>query len=365
VQVGTLEEYPKESAAMAAADSLRLTINTQSEQNRNRKTTFNVLWEHYVREELSLKELSTQDAYIQYTKNWVLPRWGSSLLRDVKTVDVERWLRAVPRANGTRAKIKCVMSAVFSHGVRWELCDHNPISSGMQVGAGGRRGPSVGVRVSSKRQKEPIVLTPSQVAAGMALLEMRDQLLVFMDGSLGIRRGELGALRWMDCDFESDSFNICHSYYWRQGGHLKATKSIASEKPLPMHPALKLALQEWKAQSHYNRPEDFIFPSHVHKGKKPLDLAAVLQRKIQPAFRRLGISGVGWHTFRHSVGTMLAEMGEHQLTIRDYLRHANLSVTNKYLQATATSKRRAQNKLVEAILPSGILGQEWVRHSVQ
>ena len=43
---------------------------------------------------------------------------------------------------------------------------------------------------------------------------------------------------------------------------------------------------------------------------------------------------MGWHTFRHSVRTMLAEMGEHQLTIRDYLRHSNLHVTNKYLQAT-------------------------------
>ena len=49
----------------------------------------------------------------------------------------------------------------------------------------------------------------------------------------------------------------------------------------------------------------------------------------------------------------------------DYLRHANLTVTNKYLQATAKSKRHAQDKLVEAILPSGILGQEWVRPSVQ
>jgi hypothetical protein len=74
---------------------------------------------------------------------------------------------------------------------------------------------------------------------------------------------------------------------------------------------------------------------------------------------------MGSHTFRHSVGTMLAEMGEHQLTIRDYMRPANLSLTNKYLQATATSKHRAQNKLVEAILPSGILGQEWIRHPDQ
>ena len=67
---------------------------------------------------------------------------------------------------------------------------------------------------------------------------------------------------------------------------------------------------------------------------------------------------VGWHTFRHSVGTMLAEMGEHQLTIRDYLRHSNLHVTNKYLkylQATSKTKRLAQDKLVDAILPTGIL----------
>ncbi len=59
--------------------------------------------------------------------------------------------------------------------------------------------------------------------------------------------------------------------------------------------------------------------------------------------------------FELAVGTMLAEMGEHQLTIRDYLRHSNLHVTNKYLQATSKTKRLAQDKLVDAILPTGIL----------
>jgi integrase len=85
-----------------------------------------------------------------------------------------------------------------------------------------------------------------------------------------------------------------------------------------MHPSLKHSLQEWGSQSLYNKP-DFVFPSERLQGSKPLDLASVLKKKIQPAFRRIGITGVGWHTFRHSVGTMLAEMGEHQLTIRDYL----------------------------------------------
>jgi integrase len=105
----------------------------------------------------------------------------------------------------------------------------------------------------------------------------------------------------------------------------------------------------------YNQPDDFVFPSERLKGSKPLDLASVLKKKIQPAFKKIGITGVGWHTFRHTVGTMLAEMGEHQLMIRDYLRHSDLHVTNKYLQATTKSKRLAQGKLVDAILPGGVL----------
>src|SRR5229473_7363553 len=178
--------------------------------------------------------MSTQDAYTVYAKNWILPRWGNLLLEEVKTVEVERWLRAAGLADGTKAKIKCVMSALFSHAVRWEICGHNPISSGIPVGAGGKRGPSTGVRVSAKRQEAPLLLSPEQVTLGLTKLEFRDQLLVFLDAGLGTRRGELGALRWMDCDFNNRAFDIQHSYYWRRGSHLIDTKSEASAQSLPM-----------------------------------------------------------------------------------------------------------------------------------
>ncbi|HTM38236.1 MAG TPA: hypothetical protein VL156_15905 [Terriglobales bacterium] len=36
---------------------------------------------------------------------------------------------------------------------------------------------------------------------------------------------------------------------------------------------------------------------------------------IRPAFEKLGITGVGWHT----AGTLMAELGEDQLTIRRLL----------------------------------------------
>jgi integrase len=122
-----------------------------------------------------------------------------------------------------------------------------------------------------------------------------------------------------------------------------------------MHPLLKQALQEWQTQSRRTKPADFVFPSRLHGGRKALDLTAVLRRKIRPAFEKIGVIGVGWHTFRHTVGTVLAELGEHQLTIRDYLRHSSLGVTNQYLQAASHTKQNAQARLVEAILPAHLL----------
>ena len=232
-----------------------------------RQTTVNILWEHYCREEVPLKEMSTQDAYSVYSKNWILPRWGSVLLEEIKTVEVERWLRAAEVADGTKAKLKCVMSALFSHAVRWEFCGHNPISSGIPVGSGGKRGPSTGVRVSAKRQEAPLFLSPEQVKLGLTKLEFRDQLLVFLDGALGTRRGELGALRWSDCNFDGMSFSVQHSYYWRRGGHLKATKTEASAKVLPMHLSLKDALLEWKSQTEYKGPGDSFSRLFAAKGR--------------------------------------------------------------------------------------------------
>jgi 2-methylcitrate dehydratase PrpD len=73
-RLGIVKKYPTESAAHAAADALRLTINNRCDHRNLRRTTINTLWEHYSQEELPLKALSTQDAYIMYAKNWIVPR---------------------------------------------------------------------------------------------------------------------------------------------------------------------------------------------------------------------------------------------------------------------------------------------------
>lgn len=90
-------------------------------------------------------------------------------------------------------------------------------------------------------------------------------------------------------DFTRRTFYIQHSYYWGRGGSLTTTKTEPSAKPLPMHLALKNALLEWRSQSLYAAETDFVFPSLRKKGKKPLDLGAVLNRMIKPAFMKVGM----------------------------------------------------------------------------
>jgi hypothetical protein len=110
---------------------------------------------------------------------------------EIKAVAVENWLGTIPRADGTKAKIRNIMSAVFNHAVRHEWLDKNPITL---------------VRQSAKRESIPEILTVEELRALLAELELRDRTLVLLDAGTGLRVGELLGLKWQDVDFEARSF---------------------------------------------------------------------------------------------------------------------------------------------------------------
>jgi len=165
VVVGSAEEFKTEASAEQAVDALRLTINQQTPRQQLQPIGFGTLVQHYREHEMpdvfnkrqpgkirveaeGRKSYATQATYEGYLKKWILPRWRSYGIADVKAVQVEEWLRSLPLAAGSKAKIRNIMSALYSHAIRWEWVRHNPITS---------------VRQSAKRSKVPTVLSIEQI----------------------------------------------------------------------------------------------------------------------------------------------------------------------------------------------------------
>jgi site-specific recombinase XerD len=77
-----------------------------------------------------------------------------------------------------------------------------------------------------------------------------------------------------------------------------------------------------------------------------------MKRHITPIAKANGINkDIGWHTFRHSFGTLMKANGEDVKTVQELLRHANSRITlDVYTQAVNSNKRAAQSKVVKMMI---------------
>ena len=89
-------------------------------------------------------------------------------------------------------------------------------------------------------------------------------------------------------------------------------------------------------------------------GEQPLWPNSAMEDHIRPAAKRAGITKrIGWHTLRHTFGTLLKSNGEDVATVQSLMRHANVSVTmDRYVQAVTPAKRKAQRTLIQQLTPN-------------
>jgi integrase len=157
------------------------------------------------------------------------------------------------------------------------------------------------------------------------------------------RRGdsEIRGLKWMDIDFEQRWINLRRGIVRTLQTKLKTE---GSQRGVPLPPDLAEVLLEWREQTPYKADTDWVFASPETKGKNPLWLDVVLRNYIKPVVASLGIKKtVGWHTWRHSLATLLATKGEQVKVVQELLRHANVRTTmDIYQEADVDLKRAAQ-----------------------
>ncbi len=340
--VGTVVEFPKRKDAEKAVTQLRVDVNDGA---AFAPINMEQLAAHYQRVELPSKAYSTQEGYKNYIEIHVLPKWGKHSLSAVKSVEVEAWLRGLKTVRGklaspgTRTKIRNLMSAMFSHAIRYEWAARNPITA---------------VRTSSKRLRTPDILAPEEFQALIQELPERARVIVLLAGTTGLRRGELIGLRWGDIDFKFGQADVTRSIWRNVEGD---TKTEVSRRPVPLHRMVIDSLRAWRKESIFSSDSDFVFPSIEKNGAQPISPETILRRQIRPALKKLGITKrVGFHTFRHTLGTLLRQRGIDIKTAQELLRHANPRITMEiYQQAVSAERRKAQNRVVTGLIPAGLL----------
>jgi integrase len=338
--LGSIEQLADEAAARQAIATIRLDLNHGDAWLKTRSTTVSELAAHYRERELEpdtiWKTHSTKVTYEGYLNKWILARWGKYPLVRVNAGEVELWLRSLPLAKSSCAKIRNLMSVLFNHGMRYEICNRNPIQL---------------VRQSAKRRRVPVILSANEVQRLLSVLGVRESTLVLLAFGTGLRMSELFGLKWNDIDFQKNEISVTRSIVFQVVG---PCKTEASQKPVPLDPRLAEALHTWRRYTRYRAADDWVFASPAVRGQKPYWGQCLMRTIIRPAATKVGITQhIGWHTFRHTYSSLLRANRTDIKVTQELLRHASSRVTlDTYTQAVTVQKRRAQSSVIRLLRAS-------------
>lgn len=175
--------------------------------------------------------------------------------------------------------------------------------------------------------------------------------LYVVAATLGLRRGELLGLRWEDLDLRRATLTVAQTVQ-RVDGRLIVddTKSVASDSTVPLPKITRRVLVEHQDRQDKERIDageiwhehGLVFPTSVGTPMEPRSL----NRHFAGIRMRAGLPGVRLHDFRHTVVSLLLELGTPPHVVQAIARHADLDITlSIYAHTNLDSMREALDKI--------------------
>jgi integrase len=241
------------------------------------------------------------------------------------------------------------MSAVFSEAIRCGLRGRDNTNPVTEVKVRGRR---------NERKAGTFAYTLDDIRTILAVLTEPSKVLLAVAAYTGLRRGEIVGLKWQDYDGKVIHVrrNICFGERGEMSVELPKTE--ASEASVPVITPLRHILDAWKKKAEASgegvTEGCWIFQAGFTRKQHPeglLDAAKltpsspqnVLRDVIAPALEKAKIRWYGFHAFRRGLATNLRALGVDDLTIKEILRHSDVSVTR------ASYIKRVDEKSVAAM----------------
>lgn len=292
---------------------------------------------------------SSYQTYLAQVQNHILPLLGNCYLQLLTSDIINDFVEQLYRKGLSTRTVKAVqrlLSSALKRGCDMGFLQCNPCQNSQSP-----RAICVQQRVLNRREQR-LVQTEAQ---------KKQNLPVLLALYTGMRLGEICALRWSDIDWENGNLWVnrtvqrirCASSdssldallppspnpsFRKTTLWLSTPKSASSHRAIPLAVPLLRLLREKAKVSHGHT---YVFAS----GGRPLDPRS-LQRRFAQFTKEIGLSGVHFHTLRHSFATRLIELGVDMKTVSVLLGHSSVKTTlDFYVHSLLDQQRQAVDKL--------------------
>jgi integrase len=204
-----------------------------------------------------------------------------------------------------------------------------------------------------RRNPAALLFTPKQVSTSpkavmtrddvkwlYSTLESRELLVCMLATTAGMGPGEIFGLKWKD--IEADSIDIAQRVY---RGKIDSPKT--GRRIVALSKRLQQTVAQWREQSGYPGPEEWVFPSE--NPKSPLAKDNCWHQMIKPKLKKVDLDWVNFPVMRRTHASLMRELDVDPKLVADQLGHSVDVNLNVYTKTGLNLRKKALDALESAV----------------
>lgn len=292
----------------------------------------------YVKNQLSP---TTVQHYIDQTEKYIIPQFGHIYLQQLKNIDIQKWvfdlqkgspLTGKPLAPKTIKNIMLNLSAAMKKAVMLDLISKNPCDN---------------ITMPKLEKFEPDVYSMEEVNNMLDCAKNTDLYLPLMiEICIGLRRGELLALKWHHIDFENGYLTVEENLVTVDNERItKAPKTKSGRRSIQIPSTLLDLLHDTK-NNRCAGDNDYVI---CQKDGSPYKSDS-FSLKFRRFLKVNDLKHIRFHDLRHINATIMLSLGISPKVAQERLGHSSYQITmDIYSHVLKKVEKEAADKLDDAL----------------
>lgn len=286
---------------------------------------------------------TTKDDYASKINFHIKPTLGQFPLNVINNQTIQNWVKSLQQQGSGPKTIRNIynnLNAALKKAVVLRMIPHNPCE---------------GTVLPKLQQYQAQVYTAADIQQALAVADdLCIYLIILLGAFVGLRRGEMAALRWSDINFAKKTVAINKSRVHTKGMVIqKAPKTKAGKRTIAIGQDAADALRDAKdlydnAVQYTPGFKDMGFVLFKKDGQ-PFHPDSLTQR-WERFIAKHNLPPIRLHDLRHSNATALIAAGVSPKVVQHRLGHANVGITlNTYTHVLPSMDEDAAEKLDNAL----------------